>query len=124
MMTTKEIAARLVTLCREGKAEIAQRELFAGDAVNLEPYGTPAFPQETRGLDAIVEKGRKFGALIEQVHAISISDPLVAGSAFVYAMQLDVTVKGHGRMSMDELCIYEVENGKIVSERFTSRLHV
>jgi hypothetical protein len=123
-MTTKEIAERLVTLCREGKVETAQKELYAEDAINLEPYGTPTFPQETRGLKAIIEKGRKFTALIEQVHAICISEPLVAGSSFACAMQLDVTIRGKGRMSMEELCIYEVNDGKIISESFTSRLQV
>jgi len=123
-MTTREIADRLVALCREGKVESAQKELYADDAVNLEPYGTPAFPQETKGLGAIVEKGRKLTAMIEQVHALSISDPLVAGSSFAYAMHLDLTIKGHGRMQMDELCIYEVKDGKVVAERFTSRLPV
>jgi hypothetical protein len=123
-MTTREIAERLVALCREGKVEIAQKELYAEDAFTIEPYGTPAFPKETKGLDAIIEKGRKFAAMIEQVHAVSISDPLVAGSSFAYAMQLDVTINGKGRMNLDELCICEVEDGKIVSERFTSRLDV
>jgi hypothetical protein len=123
-MTTREIAARLVSLCREGKVETAQRELYAEDAVNIEPYGTPAFPKETKGLNDLIEKGHRFTAMIEQVHSISISEPLVAGSSFAYAMQLDATIKGHGRMTMDELCIYEVKDGKIVSERFTSRLHV
>lgn len=123
-MTTKEIAQRLVALCREGKVETAQRELYADDAINVEPYGTPTFPQETKGLRAIIEKGHKFGALIEQVHAIAISDPLVAASSFACAMQLDVTVRGHGRMILDELCVYVVKDGKIVSEQFTSRLPV
>jgi hypothetical protein len=123
-MTTKEIADRLVALCREGKVEIAQNELYAEDAINIEPYGTPTFPQETRGRAALIEKGHKFTAMIEQVHAVSISDPLVAGDSFACAMQLDVTVRGHGRMSMDELCIYEVKDGKVISERFTSRLPV
>ncbi|HVT07394.1 MAG TPA: SnoaL-like domain-containing protein [Polyangia bacterium] len=123
-MTTREIAERLVALVRKGKAERAQRELFAEVAINVEPYGTPTFPRETKGLPAILEKGHRFGAMIEQVHAISISDPLVAGDAFAYAMQLDVTVTGHGRLSVDELCIYETKDGKIVSERFTSRLPV
>jgi hypothetical protein len=123
-MTTKEVADRLVTLCREGKVEVAQRELYADDAINIEPYGTARFPQETRGLAAIIEKGRAFTALIEQVHAFSLSDPLVAGNSFACALQLEVTVAGHGRMNMDELCIYEVKDGKIISERFTSRLPV
>jgi hypothetical protein len=123
-MTTKEIAERLVALCRQGNFEAAQKELYATDAVNIEPYGTPTFPKETTGLDAILEKGRKFSALIEQVHSVSVSDPLVAGSSFACAMQLDLTLKGHGRMSLNELCIYEVKGGKIISEQFTSRFHV
>jgi hypothetical protein len=123
-MMTREIAERLVALCRQGNFETAQKELYATDAVNIEPYGTPTFPKETTGLDAILDKGRKFSALIEQVHSISVSDPLVAGSSFACAMQLDLTIKGHGRMSLNELCIYEVKGGKIISEQFTSRFHV
>jgi hypothetical protein len=122
-MTTKEIAERLVALCREGKVETAQNELYARDAVNIEPYGTPTFPMETKGLAAIIEKGHRFGAMIEQVHSVSMSDPLVAGNSFACAMHLDMTIKGHGRMTVDELCIYEVADGKIVSERFTSRFN-
>jgi hypothetical protein len=123
-MTTKEIAERLVALCREGNFETAQKELYAADAVNIEPYATATFAKETQGLDAILEKGRRFGAMIEQVHAVSVSDPLVAGSSFACAMKLDVTMKEHGRMTLDELCVYEVKDGKVISERFTSRFHV
>lgn len=123
-MTTQEIAQRLVTLCREGKFEIAQKELFAPDVISLEPYATPAFPKETKGMTALLEKGRKFTAMIEAVHSIAVSDPLVAGSSFAYAMQLDATIKGHGRMNLDELCLYEVKDGKIISEQFTSRFPV
>ncbi len=123
-MTTKEIAERLVALCRQGQFETAQKELFATDAIGIEPYATPAFARETKGLNALIEKGHKFTALIEQVHSITVSDPLVAGSSFACAMQLDVTIKGHGRMNLNELCIYEIKDGKIISEQFTSRFHV
>jgi hypothetical protein len=123
-MTTQAIAERLVALCREGKAETAQKELYAVDAVNIEPYGTAAFAKETQGLAAIIEKGRKFTAMIEEVHSMSISDPLVAGSSFACALHLDLTLKGHGRMTLNELCIYEVKDGKIISEQFTSRFPV
>jgi len=123
-MTTNEVAERLVALCRQGSFETAHKELFATDAISIEPYATPTFAQETKGLNALLEKGHKFTALIEQVHSISISDPLVAGGSFACAMQLDVTIKGHGRMKLDELCIYEVKNDKIISEQFTSRFRV
>ena len=123
-MTTKEIAEQLVALCRQGKFETAQKELYASDVISIEPYATPTFAKETKGLNALLEKGQKFTGMIEQVHAISVSDPLVAGNSFACALQLELTIKGHGRMALNELCIYEVKDGKIVSEHFTSRFHV
>jgi hypothetical protein len=123
-MTTQEIAERLVALCRQGQFETAQKELFAPDVISIEPYGTPTFPQETKGLNALLEKAKKFTAMIEQPHSVSVSEPLVAGSAFVCAMQLDLTIRNHGRLRLDELCIYRVKEGKIISEQFTSRFPV
>ena len=117
-MKTEEIAKRLVSLCRESKWEQAQKELFSPDAVSIEPYATPAFEKETRGLNAIVEKGHRFTSMLEKVHSLTISDPLVAGSAFACTMRLDMTMKGQGRMDMAELCVYQVKDGKIVSEQF------
>jgi len=123
-MTTSEIAERLVALCRQGNFETAHRELFATEAISMEPYATAAFPKETKGLNAILEKGQQFAVMIDEVHSITVSEPLVAGSAFACAMHLDLTIKRHGRMSVNELCIYEVKDGKIISEQFTSRFHV
>src|SRR5215469_6546820 len=59
-MTTAEIANRLVEFCKKGDFEGAQKELFADDAVSIEPYATPAFEKETHGLNAILEKGKKW----------------------------------------------------------------
>lgn len=117
-MKTDEIARRLVSLCREAKWEAAQRELYADKAVSIEPEATPMFAKETRGLPAIVEKGKKFDAMIEKLHAIEVSDPVVADGSFACSMRMDVTMKGRGRMNMTELCVYEVKDGKIVSEQF------
>jgi hypothetical protein len=117
-MTTQEIAERLVAYCREAKWEAAQRELYAENAVSIEPFATPAFEKETRGLAAILEKGRKFDAMVEEMHSLSVSEPLVAGNSFACTMGMDVTMKGQGRMNMSELCVYEVKDGKIVLEQF------
>ncbi len=46
-MTTKEVADRLVEICRAGKIEDAQNELFAQDAVSIEPNDTMG-PKETK----------------------------------------------------------------------------
>jgi hypothetical protein len=117
-MTTQEIAERLVELCRERQYETAHNELYSTDAVSIEPFATPEFSQETKGRDAIVEKGRKFVAMVEEVHASEISDPIVAGNSFACTMRMDVSMKGQGRMDMRELCVYDVKDGKIISEQF------
>jgi hypothetical protein len=56
--------------------------------------------------------------MIEQVHSGEVSDPIVAGSSFACIMRMDVTMKGEGRMNMSELCVYDVKDGKIISEQF------
>ena len=117
-MKTEEIAKRLIALCRESKWEEAQKELFAADAVSIEPYATPGFEKETRGLNAMIEKGHKFTAMVEAMHSLSISEPLVAANSFACTMRMDMTMKGQGRMDMAELCVYQVKDGKITSEQF------
>ena len=117
-MNTKEIASRLADLCRQGKWEEAQKELFAKDIISIEPYSTPAFEKETRGLDAILEKGKKWGSMVVENHTMEVSDPIVAGNSFACTMHMDVTMKEGGRMDMTELCIYKVKDGKIISEEF------
>ena len=118
-MSTQQIADRLAELCRQGQFEAAQKELFADDAVSIEPHESPGFPKETKGLKAIINKGHKWAESVEQVHDCKASTPLVAGNAIAMTLALDVTLKGRGRMHMEEVCVYEVNpNGKIASEQF------
>jgi ketosteroid isomerase-like protein len=117
-MTTKEIADRLVALCRQGDFATAQSELFADDVVSIEPYSTPAFEKETTGKQAITEKGEKWNAMVQEMHAMEVSDALVASNSFACTMRMDVTMKEGGRMDMTELCVYKVKDGKIISEEF------
>ncbi len=107
----------MTELCRQGQFEAAQKELFAEDAVSIEPRETPDFPKETKGLRAIIEKGHKFESMAE-VHGVSTSAPLVTGNAIALALTMDVTMKGRGRVKLEELCAYEVKDGKIVLEQF------
>jgi ketosteroid isomerase-like protein len=118
-MNTQDIAKRLVTLCSKGDFEAAQKELYSADAVSIEPEAS-AFAKVTKGLPAIMEKGRKFAEMIETRHSIHVSDPIVAGELFACTMTLDVTMKGGGRMTMAEICVYETRDGKVVSEHFHS----
>lgn len=117
-MTTDQIARRLVELCRTGDFETAQKELFSNDALSIEPYATPEFEKETKGLDAILQKGEKFKDMVEDMHGLEVTDPIVAGNSFAMVMRMDMTMKGKGRMNSSELCVYEVKDGKVISETF------
>jgi hypothetical protein len=117
-MTTEQIANRLKELCDQGQFEHALKELFSPDAVSIEPNDTPDFPRETKGIDAILDKGKKWNEMVEQQHGFEISDPLIASDSFALTMHIDVTMKGRGRMNHKELCVYKVSGGKIVSEQF------
>jgi hypothetical protein len=117
-MTTQEIANRLVEYCRKADWESAHRELYARNARSIEPYATPEFQQTTEGLDAITEKGKMFDAMTEKIHGIEVSAPLVAGNSIAFTLTMDITMKGKGRMKSPELCVYQVKDGKIVSEQF------
>jgi hypothetical protein len=117
-MSTQQVASRLRELCNKGEFEAAQKELFSDDAVSIEMYATPDFPKETKGLKAIIEKGKKWSAAVEQVHSVSASAPTIAGNAIAMALTIDATFKGRGRMKMEEICVYTVKDDKITSEQF------
>ena len=117
-METKEIAKKLVEYCRKSDWLGAHNELYAENAKSIEPYETPSFEKETSGLKAINAKGRKFDDMIEKVHNIKVSEPLVAGNTIAFTLGMDVTMKDGQRMNNPELCVYQVKDGKIVSEEF------
>jgi hypothetical protein len=119
-MTPIELAQRLVELCRQGAYETAQSELYAADAVSIEPEGSPT--PTVKGIAAIIAKGKHFGETFE-VHGGTVSDPIVAGAFFSIAMMIDVTPRAGGpRFMMGEICVYEVRGAKIVREQFFSPL--
>jgi hypothetical protein len=118
-MDTKQIASRLVELLRAGKFEDAQDELFAAETQNIEMPEMAEGPLgNASGLEAIRRKNAAWSEGLEQVHSIEVSEPLVAGNWFALTLSMDLTLKGRGRTAMDEVCVYQVRNGRIVREQF------
>lgn len=115
-MTTKEVADKLVAYCRQGKFEEATKELYSNDIVSIEPEGDP--DREVRGLEAVIAKAAKFNEMVEEYHGVELSDPSVADKFFSCSMKIDATFKMGGRNTLNEICLYKVENGKIVREEF------
>lgn len=117
VMTVQDIANRLYEHCKVGQYQQAQEELYADDAVSIEPVGSPG-PQSVKGRDEIIKKGEQFQASIEEIHGGSVSEPIVAGNHFALTIAIDATFKGMGRMLMEEIAVYEVKDGKVVKEQF------
>jgi hypothetical protein len=115
-MTIQEIAAKMVAYCQKGEFEAAQKELLAEDVSGIEPEG--ANMPSTRGRDQMIAKGHQFQGMLEAVHGISVNGPVIAGEYFSIALLMDVTMKGMGRINMDELIVYHVKDGKVVSEQY------
>ena len=117
VMTTTEVANRFNELAQKGDWATIQNELYADNAVSIEPSTSQGL-KNAEGLDAIKKKGEDFGNSVEEMHGGYSSEPLVAGNHFTVAMGMDATFKGMGRMKMDEIAVYEVKDGKIVKEQF------
>lgn len=115
-MDTNEVANRLVDLCRKGEFETAVAELYHENIVSIEPEGAPQ--KETVGLEAVIQKGKAFNEMMETFHGMEVSDPVVADNFFSCSMVMDVTLKGAPRGKMEEVCIYQVKDGKIIREEF------
>jgi hypothetical protein len=117
VMTTQEVAKRLSQLFKENKWEEAQQELFAENAVSIEPPGSKGL-QSVQGLKAIKKKGEDFQNMVQEVHGGYATEPVVGGNFIAFGMGMDVTMKGAGRSKMDEIAVYEVKDGKVVKEQF------
>jgi hypothetical protein len=116
-MTTQEVAARFNELAQSNQWDKIQDELYAENAVSVEPPHAQGL-QSVEGLTAIRQKGQMFQAMIEEMHGGYSTEPVIGGKHFSVGMGMDITMKGMGRMNMDEVAVYEVADGKIVKEQF------
>ena len=117
VMTTKEVANRFNELAQTGQWQQIKDELFADNAVSIEPENSPGL-KTVSGRDAISQKAKEFDEAVEEMHGGYSSQPQVGGNHFAVAMGMDATMKGQGRVKMDEIAVYQVKDGKIVKEQF------
>ena len=116
-MTVREVAARFHELARHEKWFDIQDELFAENVRSIEPPTSQGLPNAA-GKAAVRKKGEALVSQVEAVHASSTTEPVVGGNFFAVGRELDMTVRGAGRTQMNEVMVYEVRHGQIVSEQF------
>lgn len=115
-MTTKEIATKLVNYCRNGDFDRCYEELYSQDCISLEPNG--AMNEIAKGMVEIAKKGETWSSIIKEIHGAEVGNPIIAGNHFSCRMWNDITYTDGNRMQTEELCLYEIQNGKIVKEQF------
>ena len=114
-MTTQELANAFTQLCKQGEFEEAGKRFWSDEVVSLEPMtGEMA---EAKGRAAVQAKWVWWYANHE-VHSVKVEGPYVHGDQFVVRFTMDVTPRGQARLSMDEVGVYTLRDGKIVEERF------
>ena len=117
VMTTQEVANRMNELFKENKWDQVQDELFDEDCESIEPPKAQGL-KSVKGIAAIKQKAKDFNNMVEEMHGGWCSEPIVAGNYISFAMAMDATMQGMGRVKMEEICVYEVRAGKIVKEQF------
>ena len=115
-MTTTEIANKLVDYCRTGDFPNCYSELYSLDCISIEPKG--AMMEIANGMDEMAKKGKLWNDMVSEMHGAEVGEPIIAGNYFSLRMWNDMTFKDGNRQQMDEICIYEVKEGKIVKEQF------
>jgi hypothetical protein len=117
ILTTQEVATRFNELAQQEKWFDIQDEFFADNVKSIDPPGSPYFGY-AEGKSSVRKKGEDFVKRIEVVHKLYTSEPLVSGNHFAVGREKDITVQGLGRIQISQIMLYEVKDGKIVSEQF------
>lgn len=114
-MSTQELAKTFTQLCKEGKFDEAGKRFWSENVVSREPMEGDMATLKGR---AAVEKKGEWWYANHEIHGVKVEGPYVHGDQFVVRFAMDVTPKGGSRMSMDEVGLYTVKDGKIAEERF------
>ena len=115
-MSTRRVAEQLVDMCREGQYLDAIDQLYDEGIISREMNGVPN--QVTTGQHAVALKSAEWLKNVVKFHTSKVSDPIVAGEHFSVTMEFDVTLRDRGRTRMEEVCVFQVTHGKIVTEQF------
>jgi hypothetical protein len=116
-LTTREVASRFNELAQQEKWFEIQDEFFTDNVKSIEPEGSLYF-RNAEGKIPVRKKGEEFLKNVEEVHRLHTTQPVVAGNHFAVGRHTDVTLKHFGRIQIDQIMLYEVKDGLIISEQF------
>ena len=117
-MTTEKVAARYYELIQMHQYAQIQDELYAVDAISIEPENDTNLPLMVQGIENLRQKEGLFFSQVETMHGSYMSAPIVSSVFFSMMTGMDVTMRGKERKKKDQIGVFEVRNGKIVKEQF------
>ncbi len=115
-MSTQEVANRWLEMCNQGQFIECVNELYADNIISKEMPGTP--DDHVTGKQNVIEKSNKWLDSVQEFHGGEISEPVIAQNHFTCKMSFDISFKESGRQLMEEVCVFEVNDGKIINEQF------
>jgi ketosteroid isomerase-like protein len=113
MSNTAELDKKLNDAILGGKAMEAFEELYADDVV-MQENSDPEF----RGKDLNRKREIEFFSSVEAWHGGAVTASAVNGDVSFSEWTMEITMKGVGRIKMDQVAVRRWKNGKIVHERF------
>ena len=114
--TTQQIAEDAVAMAKSGNINDIGPKYWADNIVSIEAMDGPMARLE--GRKAVEDKGQ-WWYNAHEIHSIETTGPWVNGDQFTVRWKMDVTQKENGnRMTMEEIALYTLKDGKIVEERF------
>jgi hypothetical protein len=117
VLTTQQVAARFNELAQQEKWFEIQAEFFAENVRSIDPPGSP-YMGYAEGKEAVRKKGEDFVNQITGLHSAYTSAPIVTGNHFAVTREMDIDTQQFGRIQINEIMLYEVKDGEIISEQF------
>ncbi|MEO1438254.1 MAG: nuclear transport factor 2 family protein [Bacteroidota bacterium] len=117
-MTNQTIADQLQAFIQQGDYDGAYDALFHPEAVALEPQLAEMGLAEVKGLDAIKDKVQALSAGIESLVSREMSPAIVTDKHIAFTNIVHAKLKDGNDFKLSEICLYQIEDGKIISEEF------
>ena len=116
-MTNLELGQKLRDAVEATDLDNILSNYFSEDIESIEPAFTPL--PHAKGIEQLKEKWNLFTGAIKEMHSKSVSkEVIVQGDLIVLGMSFDATFQDGNRMQLSEIIVYEVKDGKIISEQF------
>ncbi len=114
MKTPAEIAEKLKRLLTNLEFLEAYETLFSVDAESFDPLNP--LPSPIKGLAGLIDREKEFLSR-SKIHSLETSETIHSGSYFSFKLLMKFSIDGK-ELELDELCVYKVSQGLIVSQQF------